>query len=380
MEKLLLVAGLGCCLALASPLRAQEAQGGLLAPVFSADSNPAISLILDTVAAYHGAQDRLATGGHSPASSGFAVTGAELAMSSNVDPYFKLDLALCFTHMHLEEVYFTTLALPGNLQARGGLFLSRVGRHNNTHPHSWDFVVHPLANQFIFGSEGLGAPGFELSWLAPLPWYLEVIVASQMGEGGAFRTKPRTFGDPGWKDLLYPARLVNFLELSDDWSLQLGANAVLGPSVIGPEVGNRSYAYGSDLLLKWRPLGGKLPDSLAVTLLVESWLREMEAPGQIWRDAGGYGDLAVDLSRRWRTALRAELWRQLSGGQGTATVPREAFGVDARRLAASLTFAPTHFSRIRLQWGLEEVEGFALNQQAFLQFELSAGAHGAHGY
>jgi hypothetical protein len=371
------------CLGLATPLCAQEsapAQGGLLAPGFSADSNPAISLILDTVASVNSTQDRLATGGHTPETSGFAVTGAELALSSNVDPYFRLDLAMCLSDLELEEAYFTTQALPWNLQVRGGRFLSRVGRHNNTHPHSWNFVVHPLANQFLFGAEGLGAPGVELSWLAPLPWFTELTVAAQMGEGGAFATRPSTEGDPGWQDLIHPLRLVQFFELSDDWSLQLGANTVLGPSAVGPQVGNRAYAYGGDLFLKWRPLGGHLPDSLAVSLLAEGWLREMEVPGDTWRDAGGYADLTVDLSRRWQTALRGELWRQVSGGAGGDLGARPDFGSDARRASASLTFAPTHFSRVRLQYTLEDVADLAVNQQAFLQVELSAGAHGAHGY
>ncbi len=127
------------------------------------ESNPAISLILDLVGASFDRGQRIHLGGHAPTSSGVAVTGAELAASANVDPYFKLDLALCFAHMHLEEIYLTSLSLPWNLQVRAGQFLSRVGRHNPTHPHSWHFVLHPLANQFLFGAEGLGAPGLALS-------------------------------------------------------------------------------------------------------------------------------------------------------------------------------------------------------------------------
>lgn len=344
------------------------------------ESNPAISLILDTVASYFEERDRIHLGGHAPTSSGFAVTGAELAASANVDPYFKLDLALCFAHMHLEEITATTLALPWNLQARAGLFLSRIGRHNNTHPHSWHFVLHPLPNQYLFGAEGLGAPGVELSWLLPLPWYAEVIGAVQMGEGGAFRTKALFDGDPSFDDFLYPLRLVQFFDLSDDWALQLAGNAVFGPSAIGPEVGNRSYAYGVDLMVKWRPIGAGRTGYTSITWLTEAWWRDMEVPRDVWSDAGGYTDLIFGLGKRWELAGRGELWRRVAGSASTADNSRANFGLNTKRAHGAVSFLPSHFSRLRAQYSYEVVEGYHHNHMVLVQLEISAGAHGAHAY
>jgi hypothetical protein len=344
------------------------------------ESNPSISLILDVVGAFFEEPRRVRLGGHAPSSSGFSVTGAEFAASANVDPYFRFDLFFCFAHMHLEEVVATTLALPGNLQARAGLFLSRVGRHNNTHPHSWHFVLHPLANQYLFGAEGLGAPGVELSWLVPLPWYVELIGAVQMGEGGAFRTQAMSDGDPSFEDFLYPVRLVQFFELSDDWALQIGGNTVLGPSVIGPEVGNRAYAYGGDLLLKFRPIGPGQTGHFFATLLFEAWWRDMEVPGDVWRDAGGYGDIILGLSKRLEVAARGELWRRVSGQAPSVLNGRERFGLDANRMSGVVSFFPSHFSRLRAQYTYEIIEGYYNNHIALVQLEVSAGAHGAHAY
>ncbi|MCK9463911.1 MAG: zinc-regulated TonB-dependent outer membrane receptor [Proteobacteria bacterium] len=344
------------------------------------ESNPSISLILDMVGTYFSQEDRVHLGGHAPTTNGPAVTGAELAASANIDPYFKFDMAFCFSHLHLEEITFTTLALLGNLQVRGGLFLTKVGRQNNTHPHSWRFVLHPLPNQFLFGAEGLGAPGIELSWLAPLPWYVELTGALQMGEGGSFRTKPLTEGDPSFADFLYPVRLAQFFDLADDWALQIAGNAVFAPSAMGPEVGNRSYAYGGDLLLRWRPIGRGYTGYRSISLLVEGWYREMEVPGDLWRDAGGYADLAFGIAKRWEAALRGELWRRAGGDAPSEENGRAKLGLDVERGSAAVSFLPSHFSRLRLQYTFENVEGYEPNHIALLQIEVSAGAHGAHAY
>lgn len=344
------------------------------------EMNPNLSVILDVVGAYFSEPDRLHLGGHAPTTNGPAVTGAELAASANIDPYFRFDLNFCFAHMHLEEITFTTLSLPWNLQARGGLFLSRLGRQNNVHPHSWSFVLHTLPNQFLFGAEGLGAPGVELAWLVPLPWYVELIAGLQAGDGGAFRTKAVSEGDPSFADFLYPVRLVQFFDLSDDWALQVGANALFAPSTLGPEAGNRAYAYGLDLFLKWRPVGWGETGTVFVAWATEAWLRELEVPRDVWRDAGGTTDVVVGLGKRWETGVRGELWRRLEGDAPAAENGRAKLGVDAVRGSAVLSFLPSHFSRVRLQYSVEAIEGYPLNHIGLVQLEVSAGAHGAHAY
>ena len=324
----------------ARPLLGQELIGN--------ESNPSLSLILDVVGASFDRGTRVELGGHAPSRSGVEVTGAELAASANVDPYFKLDLALCFAHMELEEVYLTTLPLPWNLQVRAGQFLSRVGRHNPTHPHSWHFVLHPLPSQFLFGAEGLGAPGVEVSWLAPLPWYVELTGALQVGGGGAFLTRPLREGDPGLGDFIYPLRMAQFFDLSDDWALQVGANAVLGPSAIEPGAGHHAYAYGADLLVKWRPIGQGTTGQTRVEWLTEAWSRQMEVAHDLWRDAGGYSDLILGLGKRWEIGVRAELWRRIQGSSPDSENSRGAFGLDTERASGAVSMLPSHFSRIRL--------------------------------
>lgn len=360
---------------------AQEPQSGPLGTeLVGNEMNPSLSLILDFTAAYFSQADRVHLGGHAPTSSGMSLTGAELAASANVDPYFRFDMAFCFGHMHLEEFYLTTLSLPMDLQARAGLFLAKLGRLNNTHPHSWVFGLSTLPNQYLFGAEGMGAPGAELSWLTPLPWYAELTAAALHGGSGSFRTKALTEGEPTPKDFLYPIRLTNFFDISDDWALQIAGNAVFGPSTIGPEAGNRSSAYGLDLFLKYRPIGWGETGSFFLALTVESWLREMEVPQDVWRDVGGYADLTLGISRRWLAAARGELWRRVDGDAPSDGNGRAALGLDTQRGSIALLFLPSHFSKVRLQYTLEDVEGFPLNHIGLFQIEISAGSHGAHAY
>jgi hypothetical protein len=368
--------------ALSGPVRGQESGVGRSfgKELLGNEMNPALSLILEFTGAYFSQYHRIGMGGHAPTTTGFNLTGAELAASANVDPYFRFDMAFCFGHMHLEEFYLTTLGLPLDLQLRAGLFLARVGRHNNTHPHSWNVVLHPLSNQFLFGSEGFGAPGVELAWLVPLPWYAEVTAAVMHGQGGAFRTKPLSSGEPGFQDFVYPARWSNFFDLSDDWGFQVAANAVFGPSTMGTDVGNRSAAYGLDFFLKWRPIGWGRTGHTFLALAGEGWFREMEVPKDVWRDVGGFLDLIWGMNKRWQTTVRGELWRRMEGQSPASDISRTKLGLDAERGTVALTFLPSHFSKVRIQYSIENIEGYDLNHVALVQVGISAGTHGAHAY
>jgi hypothetical protein len=346
--------------------------------VIGNEANPSLSIILDFAGAYFSAADRHRQGGHTPISNGPTIQGAELAASADIDPFFEIDMAFCMWHLHLEEIFATTTALPGNLQLRAGKFNADVGRHNPTHLHTWHFVSHPLANQFMFGAEGMALPGVELSWLFPLPWYVEVAGSLQMGEAGSFRTD--FSGDPGFADFVYPLRLVQFFDLADDWALQLGLNSVLGPSQSGPESGNRTYAYGADLVMKWRPIGLGRTGYTFIAWITEGWFRQMEVAGDLWNDAGGYSDLIFGINKEWETAVRGEYWKRITGEDEDDSIDRSNYGLDAAKASASLSFMPSHFSRVRLQYSFERVDTFDDNHIVLLQLEVSAGAHGAHAY
>ena len=344
--------------------------------------NPDISLIVDSAIAYFSDEDNLQTGGHDPTSTGFNLQQLEMAIGKEVDPYFRLDGNLVFSQfgVEIEEIYATTLNLPWNVQARIGQFLTQIGRINPTHPHSWDFVDQPFAIGRLFGAEGNRGVGVELSYLTPLPWYVEIIASATDAAGEA--TARSFFGSqdlPVESPLDVQSSLVikQFFGLSDDLSALWGLSVATGPNATGHD--NRSDVYATDLYLKYRPITRQ--SYTTVALQTEWFYRRRQIPNSLLSDLSGYLYLYWRFARRWSTAWRAEY------GEPANTRKGEFEGdyldpdwSDYRvRGSASLTFWPTEFSRVRAQgavdvpfWRNDPI--YAL----FLAFEFNIGAHGAH--
>ena len=360
--------------------RAQGGSGGV--GFFDNSSNPALSIIMDMGAFWYSAGDegRRHHGGHVANHAGPYMQEVELAATANVDPFFKFEMELSLVHLHFEQVFVTTTSLPFNLQVRAGQFRTRLGRQNVNCLHQWSFVDHTLALDYLFGNEGLSLPGAELSVLLPLPWYVELMTAVQSGVSRS------QWGDRigGLQDLIYSPRLVSFFDLSDDLALQIGINGSFArspfPDPMSQDKANRSWIWGADLFLKWRPIGSGATGYFFAAWTTEAWLRELEVPGDLWRDAGGYSELLWGIARQWQAAARFELWRRLEGGEPDARNRRTLVGPNSVRGELSLSYLPSHFSRLRLQYGVEDIESYDLNHLVVLQLEVSAGAHGAHSY
>lgn len=52
--------------------------------------------------------------------------------------------------------------------------------------HQWDFVDQPFVLGKMLGPDGNRGLGAEVSWLSPLPWYLEVVLSSTMANTRSF--------------------------------------------------------------------------------------------------------------------------------------------------------------------------------------------------
>ena len=123
--------------------------------------NPDISLNGLFAAGYFSEAEHLNLGAHDPKERGFTVQNIETSLKSIVDPYFKGEAYLIFglsrgeSFLEVEEVFLTSLALPFNLQLRGGQFFTRFGRLNPMHPHAWKFADQPIISNRILGPDGL---------------------------------------------------------------------------------------------------------------------------------------------------------------------------------------------------------------------------------
>lgn len=364
--------------ALEKRLEASDASTPVVTPI--PKMNPDMSFILNVGGAWFSRKNHLQQGGHAINDNGLQLQGLELAASASVDPYFRFDTYFQLTEAEVEEAYLTTTSLPWNLQARAGLMNAAFGRENALHLHSWNFANPSLAHTRFMSEEHFRGPGAEVSALLPLPWYVNLI-GQVFGTTEALGFNSASFGASevnshqriqGLKDLLYVLRLENFLELSTDWSLLVGMSEGLGQSPFVPD--GRSYLHGGDFYVKWRPVSRGDGD-FALSLTVEYLLRDSALQDGRLRDHGGYAELDAQLAKRWMTGLRFDttsLWHDDTPN------PEDISGWQ-RRGSASLTFLPSHFSKLRLQGDLiKERDRDGLQHAAFLQVEVSAGEHGAH--
>lgn len=336
-----------------------------------------LAFILDVAGAWFSADEPLQLGAHDPSRTGFNFQQLEMSIGASVDPYFRFDANLVFSPfgVEVEEAYGTTLALPGNLQVRAGQFLTSFGRLNPTHPHAWTFLDQPIANGKFFGGEGSRGLGVELSWLSPLPWYVELLGSANQADGECCARSFFGGDNPGVRgpqDLLYTTRVEQFFPFSDAWSLLWGISAQFGPNSTG--LSNRTEIYGTDLYLRYRPVDST--NRSALGLQIEGMFRTRQVPGALLQDFGGYATLDYQLSARWQTAVRHE-W--VSGVDDDPLDPD--WTGDRHRSSVQATFFPSHFARLRLQLAYDapswlEEPGYA----AMLGLELLVGAHGSHEY
>ena len=345
---------------------------------FFQSMNPHISFIADVAFVWFSEDEPLMVGGHDPHASGFTLQQLELSVDASVDPYFRFDGNIVFSQfgVEMEEVYATTLGMRGGFQLRAGQFLTRFGRINATHLHSWDFVDQSLVIGKFFGGEGNRGLGLEVSWLTPLPWYVELLGSGINGRGEATARSFWGADDPGFRDprdLQYVVALKQFWPLGSDVSLGWGLSWALGPN--GTGLGNRTDIYGTDLFIKIRPL--RAGRYFELRWQTEALLRYRQVPGALNRDWGGYTYVVVRFAKRWEAGARYE---RVSGIDGDDLDPE--WTSLRQRISPQLTFYPSHFSRVRLQL---DVDNPSYHEQAWqyggmLAFEFNVGAHGAHDF
>src|SRR5262249_2454011 len=170
------------------------AGASLTQPITIGGGKAYMNISLDSVfaLAYSSAADLhdIEVGDHDPQQRGFNARNTELAFDGAVDPYFQGFANIVFkldndneTQVEVEEAFMQTTNLPFNLQLKGEQFFADFGRLNPMHPHTWDFANTHLVNGLFLGPDGLRGVGAQASWTLPLPWYSQLIIASQNGRG-----------------------------------------------------------------------------------------------------------------------------------------------------------------------------------------------------
>jgi len=348
----------------------------------------------------------LEPGGHDPAQRGFTVQNLEMVLEGAVDPYFRAQANVILqispegeSVVELEEAYATTTSLPHGFQLKVGQFFTEFGRLNPSHPHAWDFVDQPLVNGRFFGGDGLRSVGARISWLLPTNFYSEAYLTLQNSQGetlSSFRSVPgeSLFGREiverevkSVSDLLLAPRYAASFDLSDTQTLLVGASAALGPNGTGEN--GKTRIYGVDGFWKWKAANAfkgfpfvKVQGELMYRDLYADASPDGAQPSASFDDWGGYLQINWGFKPGYVAGLRFDSVGGDSGGLegGDPTDNPDTDALRRRiRLSPVLTWFPTEYSKLRLQYNFDRGDAFVDDEHSlWLQLEFLLGAHSAH--
>jgi hypothetical protein len=366
-------------------------------PASSNAFNPDISLILSATYAnrsqnsdYHitGFQ---AGGEIGPGTRGFSLGESELGIYASVDPYFYggLNLALAPDNsVSVEEAFIQSTSLPYGITLKAGRFFSSIGYLNDQHAHTWDFVDNPLAYQAFLGGQ-YGDDGIQVKWLAPTDLFLEF--GAEYGRGRIADTEGRD-KNGGGSGAIY-GHVGGDVGISNSWRAGLSYLNVspkdresndldaAGSYVTNSFTGN-SHVWVADFVWKWAPNGNATNTSLKLQgeYLHRSEDGTLNADNYSASQSGWYAQAVYKFMPYWRTGLRYDHLDSGSVNYGLNTSNLDNTSYDPQRLTWMLDYNPSEFSRIRLQLSRDESRQDATDNQVFIQYQMSLGAHGAHKY
>src|SRR6185369_9376856 len=338
-----------------------------------------------------------------PEGRSFNLGESELAITANIDPLFRgaLRLALAPDNtLGVEEASIQTLGLGEGFNLKAGRFFSGVGYLNEQHPHECDFSDAPLPYRAFFGN-ALGMDGVQVRWLAPTPVFLEFGV-----ETARAMSFPATDETKNKNGLMSAAAFVHAggdVGVSNSWrgGISYFASRPKDRAYEDPlnNVSNSfsgsSRTWVADLLWKWAPNGNSKVTNLK---LQGEYFRRTETGDLVYDTAntaqqggyrnaqsGFYAQAVYQFMPNWRVGYRydrlssgaADIELVNNGSLTAADLPLLANYAPSRN-TLMLDWSPSEFSRLRLQYAQDRTRPEATDNQLWLQYVVSMGAHGAH--
>lgn len=378
------------------------------APVESASDhaasrfNPEISLILQGQYANLNSDitDRSITGFVSPgapgASSGFSIAESELVLSASVDPYFRGYLNAAIDPdggIGVEEAWVETTSLGQGLTIKAGRFLSALGYQNSIHPHAWDFTTNSLMYDAEFGG-AYTQNGVQVKWVAPTDLFMEF--GAEFGNGDSFPSTTST----GLGDYTLFSHFGGDVGVSNSWTAgvsylygkardrESGMTDLDGDPVQTLFSGN-SKNWNADFVWKWAPEGN--PTEQYFKFVAEYFWRDEQGnlsctvagctdSAYTSSQSGGYIQGVYQFMPHWRVGYRYDRLNDGSThyGANDAYLPVYDYSPTANTLMVD--YSPSEFSRLRLQYTQNKSMIDLTENQFFVQYIMSLGAHGAHKY
>jgi hypothetical protein len=300
----------------------------------------------------------------------------------------------------VENGFVQTSALGNGINLKFGRFFSGLGYLNEQHQHVWDFVDQPLVYRVLWDNQ-FADDGVQLKWLAPTDMFVEV--GGELGRGLGFPGTDQNKNGAG-SGVLF-AHIGDDIGIEQSWragaSLQetrrVDAVSDNVPDLPGTSGGvsnsftGDSQTAGLDFVWKYSP-NGNIRERY---LKVQSEYFQRKENGLLTYDinapttdsysvtqSGWYLQSVYQFMPTWRTGLRYDRL-----DPGTASVGASIAGnvisnyaFNPSRLTWMVDYNPSEFSRIRLQLARDDSRQGLPDNQLFLQYIMSLGAHGAHQY
>jgi hypothetical protein len=336
-----------------------------------------------------------------PGNRSFNLGESELTLSANADPHFSGKLTFALepdNSASVEEAFFETRGVLNGINLKGGRFLSSIGYLNDQHAHAWDFVDAPLAYQAFLGGQ-YKPDGLQVRWLAPTDRFLEL--GAEAGSGGAFPGNDRNKNGIGAAAVF--AHVGDDIGASGSWHaglsyLSTGAAARAfddtdrtDASVVNAFDGS-TRLWIADAVYKWAPKGNATQTNFKLqgeyfrrrekgTLTYDTLAQSSGTASGSYSSAqsGWYLQGVYQFMPRWRAGLRYD--KLYSGTPDIGLDPadfRQLSSYNPSRTGAMFDYSPSEFSRVRIQFAQDKSRPEASDNQLFLQYILSLGAHGAH--
>ncbi|MDD5404783.1 MAG: hypothetical protein PHZ14_09655 [Sulfuricella sp.] len=365
--------------------------------------NPGLSLILSGLYSNH-SHDPSGygiTGFHLPADvmsdlqpqRGFSLAESELGIYASVDQLFFGGLNFAIhpdNTVSTEEAFIQTTGLSHGLTVKAGRFFSGIGYLNEQHAHTWDFVDAPLAYQAFLGGQ-MNNDGLQLRWLAPTDTYLEI--GAEAGRGASYPGTGRDKNGAGASALF--AHLGGDVGASHSWRAGLSLLTTSPQDRHWDDAGvtnsfsGNSKLWIADAVWKWAPNGNAYDTNFK---LQGEYLRRVEDGSLVYdinspvpgsysaTQSGWYLQGIYQFAPYWRAGLRTERLDPGSVDYGINNAVLSRPGYHPARQSLMVDYNPSEFSRIRLQFAQDKATEGVTDNQIFLQYQMSLGAHGAHKY
>lgn len=338
----------------------------------------------------------------------FSLGESELTLAANIDPYFRGTGTFSVSPQNevaTEEAFIQTLGLSHGFSVKAGRLLTSVGYLNPIHAHAWDFTDAPLANKAFLGGRQ-NDDGVQLRWVAPLDLYLDA--GLELGRGRGF---PAAAPEGASRDRNGAGAANAFTHLGGDFGSGYAWQAGLSYERTSPRdrvfqdtgaagtmvtdsFSGRSSLWVLSGVLKWAPNY----DSASTSFKLQGEYFRRREQGDLTfdtqaavsgprtgafssRQSGWYLQGVYQFMPRWRVGYRRD---QLDAGTASFGAPVAAadFPVlspwNPKRNTVMVDWSPTEFSRLRLQLARDESRRDQADNQIFVQYLMSLGAHGAH--